>query len=157
MSTLSYHFYEFLFALTPTFCPSPWRPPAAVAAVTRCHNHASDNPVETRFPLLCSLIQYSRWDASLSAAPMQETEIYPPKPPFPSRILSKISRPMRLIFSSRVSTSAVLVVPHISCHSHPPPTPSSNIFFVVPSSRLSSTSLLLLSRSPDVSAAVATA
>ena len=51
MSTLSYPFYCFPFALTPNFCPSPWWPPSTVTAAIRRYNPALDNPVENPFPL----------------------------------------------------------------------------------------------------------
>ena len=66
----------------------------------------------------------------------------------PSGTLSTFSRPLCLILSSRVSTVAVLVVPHICFHTYPP-SPSSFLcasILLSPLSRLSATSLLMLSQ-----------
>ena len=50
----------------------------------------------------------------------------------PSETPLMIYCPIFLIFSSHVSTSTILIVPHIWCSHHLPPTPSSHISFVVP-------------------------
>ena len=44
----------------------------------------------------------------------------------------RIYRPMYLIFSSCISIADVFIFLHIFFHTHPPPTPSSHIYFVYP-------------------------
>ena len=117
-------------------------------------------PVKTPSPLPLSHARYSGQDASLSDAPPREMELETSEPPLPffrvghrQRFSAQYSRaypPASLLppsSSSRISASVLI----LRLPRHP------SYMLLSPLSRLSATSLLLLSRPPHVSAAVSTA
>ena len=135
VSTLCYPFYSFLFVLTPTFCPSPLRLTAVAAAAVRRLNTMSDTTGQYAIAdsaTLCPICWAGRFfvvhfsagdgDGSIKAS------VFVP----PSGTLSKFSRSLCLILSYCISTTTILVVPHICFGPYPLSPSSSRIYFVVP-------------------------
>ena len=148
MSTLCYSFHSFFFFLTPSFTPSPLRLSSATAAVICRWNTISNTQGKTLVQLPISRVLYARRAASLLVAPLDKIEMDQSKPllpfgqvvhceRFPAHYAQSCLTGSLLTLSSsyRISDSVLIL-----CHSH-------HLIHLLlsPSSRLSTTSLLLIS------------